>query len=143
MQIQEQTIIQADRQVIFDYMNEINNRPTYIPMLEKVILLDDAPIQMGSRYVEVATIAGRELKTTYQVMELNTPEKIRVQTIKSVFPIEAILLFEERGPDTLLTMQLNFTLNGIYKLGAPVVRGIVQQQAKDILGRLKGIFEQS
>ncbi|GAB5550522.1 MAG: hypothetical protein Sapg2KO_01130 [Saprospiraceae bacterium] len=141
MQIQEQTTIQADRQVIFNYMNDITNRPTYIPMLKEVILLDEAPIQVGSRYVEVATIAGRELKTTYQVMELNTPEKIRVQTVKSVFPIEAILLFEEHGTSTLLTMQLNFTLKGIYKLGAPVVRGIVQQQAKDILGRLKGIFE--
>lgn len=74
-------------------------------------------------------------------MELDAPEKIRVQTVKSVFPIEATLLFEVQNGGTLLTMQLNFTLNGIYKLGAPVVRGIVQQQAKDILGRLKGIFE--
>lgn len=141
MQIQEQTFIQADRQVIFEYMNDIRNRPAYIPMLEKVILLEEGPIQVGSQYIEVATIAGRELKTTYQVMELDAPEKIRVQTVKSVFPIEATLLFEAQELGTLLTMQLNFTLKGIYKLGAPVVRGIVQQQAKDILGRLKNTFE--
>jgi carbon monoxide dehydrogenase subunit G len=143
LEIQEQLKIRAERSHIFTYMNDITNRPAYIPMLEKVILLEEGPIQVGSRYVEVATIAGRELKTTYQVMELQTPEKIRVQTIKSVFPIEAVLLFEEQGAGTLLTMQLHITLKGIYQLGAPVVRGIVQQQAKDILGRLKGIFEDS
>lgn len=141
MKIQEQLKIQADRERIFAYMNDITNRPAYIPMLEEVILLDEGPIQVGSRYVEVATIAGRDLKTTYQVLELEAPQIIRVKTVKSVFPIEAILLFEERDGGTLLTMQLEFTLKGIYKLGAPVVRGIVQQQAVDILGRLKGIFE--
>ena len=141
MQIQEQTIIQADREAIFTYMNDITKRPTYIPLLKEVILLDGAPIKVGSRYIEVATIAGQELKTTYQVMELIAPERIRVQTVKSVFPIEATLLFEAQDAGTLLTMQLQFTLKGIYKLGAPVVRGIVQQQAVDILGRLKGIFE--
>lgn len=141
LEIQEQLKIQADRKVIFTYMNDITNRPSYIPMLQEVILLDEGPIQVGSRYVEVATIAGRELKTTYQVLELNAPHKIRVQTVKSVFPIEATLLFEEQGAGTLLTMQLGIQLKGIYKLGAPVVRGIVQQQAVDILGRLKGIFE--
>ena len=141
MKIQEAQIIPVEQNQLFAYLSDVSKRINYIPMLEDLILLDEPPIKLGSRYIEVANIAGRQLKTTYQVVELQAPERIKVKTIKSVFPIEASLQLEERSGATLLTLELNFSLSGIYKLGAPVVRGIVQQQAKDILGRLKDIFE--
>jgi ribosome-associated toxin RatA of RatAB toxin-antitoxin module len=141
MNIQEAQIIPVDQDQLFTYLSDVSKRIDYIPMLEDLILLDEPPIKLGSRYIEVANIAGRQLKTTYQVVELQAPERIKVKTIKSVFPIEASLQLEERSGATLLTLELNFSLSGIYKLGAPVVRGIVQQQAKDILGRLEVIFK--
>lgn len=141
MKIQEAQIIPVEQNQLFAYLSDVTQRTAYIPMLEDLILLDEPPIRPGSRYIEVANIAGRQLKTTYQVVELQAPERIKVKTIKSVFPIEASLQLKERSGATLLTLELNFSLSGIYKLGAPVVRGIVQQQAKDILGRLKDIFE--
>lgn len=141
MKIQEKEKIHAKRERLFAYLNDISNRPAYIPMLEEVILLDERPIQLGSRYIEVANLAGRQLKTTYQVIELQAPERIKVKTIKSVFPIEVELSLKELTEATLLTMTLDFTLKGIYKLGAPVVRGIVEQQARGILQRLKAVFE--
>jgi ribosome-associated toxin RatA of RatAB toxin-antitoxin module len=141
MNIQEAQIIPVDQDQLFTYLSDVSKRIDYIPMLEDLILLDEPPIKLGSRYIEVANIAGRQLKTTYQVVELQAPERIKVKTIKSVFPIEASLQLEEQSGATLLTLELNFSLSGIYKLGAPVVRGIVQQQAKDILGRLEVIFK--
>jgi ribosome-associated toxin RatA of RatAB toxin-antitoxin module len=141
MNIQEAQIIPVDQDQLFAYLSDVSKRIDYIPMLEDLILLDEPPIKLGSRYIEVANIAGRQLKTTYQVVELQAPERIKVKTIKSVFPIEASLQLEEQSGATLLTLELNFSLSGIYKLGAPVVRGIVQQQAKDILGRLEVIFK--
>jgi ribosome-associated toxin RatA of RatAB toxin-antitoxin module len=141
MNIQEAQIIPVDQDQLFAYLSDVSKRIDYIPMLEDLILLDEPPIKLGSRYIKVANIAGRQLKTTYQVVELQAPERIKVKTIKSVFPIEASLQLEEQSGATLLTLELNFSLSGIYKLGAPVVRGIVQQQAKDILGRLEVIFK--
>ena len=110
-------------------------------MLEEVILLDDPPIQLGSRYIEIATIAGRKLKTTYEVIELIKDKKVSVKTIKSVFPIQADIELLEKGATTMVTLRLNFELKGLYSLAAPVIKGIVQQQAQDILGRLKKILE--
>jgi hypothetical protein len=40
-------------------------------------------------------------------------------------------------------LSLDFELKGLYKLGAPVVKGIVEQQAKDVLRRLKGRLEKA
>jgi carbon monoxide dehydrogenase subunit G len=106
-----------------------------------VILHDAPPIRLGSRYTEIAIIAGRELKTTYEVIDMEPPKKVRVRTVKSVFPIGVLLQLEEEAEGTRVSINLDFTLKGVYKLAAPVVQGIVRQQARDILRRLKKITE--
>ena len=137
----ERIFIKARPATVFAYLSEVQNRSDYIPMLDEIILLDDPPIQVGSRYIEVANIAGRQLKTTYQVTEMTKDRRVRVKTLKSVFPIQVQIDLEEEGDQTLVGLQLDFELKGIYKLGAPIVKGIVQQQAQDILQRLKRILE--
>jgi carbon monoxide dehydrogenase subunit G len=139
----EDTIIKATPATVFAYLSDVRNRSDYIPMLEDIILLDEGPIQVGARYIEVAKIAGRHLKTTYQVMEMEQDKKIRVQTLESVFPIEVVIDLIEKGDQTQVQLSLDFELKGLYKLGAPVVKGIVEQQAKDVLRRLKGRLEKA
>ena len=70
MVVKEKIRINAAPEQVFSYMMEVQNRTQYIPMLEEVILLDDPPLQQGSRYIEVASIAGQDLKTTYQVLSI-------------------------------------------------------------------------
>ncbi|NET33783.1 MAG: hypothetical protein F6K19_17465 [Cyanothece sp. SIO1E1] len=142
MDLQERITIKADRNRVFTYLNQVEKRTEYIPMLDEVILLDPPPIQLGSRYIEVATIAGRDLKTTYQVIEWEQDKRVKVQTIKSIFPIAAEMNLSESNGQTIVQLQLTFTLRGIYRLGAPIVRGIVQQQAEDILRKLKKNIEE-
>lgn len=142
MDLQERIAITADAKTVFAYLNEVEKRTEYIPMLDEVILLDPPPIRLGSRYVEVATIAGRDLKTTYQVIEWEENRKVKVKTIKSIFPIVAEMELQEEGGQTIVLLRLSFILKGIYRLAAPIVRGIVQQQAKDILQKLKQNIEQ-
>lgn len=142
MDLQERITIKADRNRVFTYLNQVEKRTEYIPMLDEVILLDPPPIQLGSRYIEVATIAGRDLKTTYQVIEWEKDKRVKVQTIKSIFPIAAEMNLSESNGQTIVQLQLTFTLKGIYRLGAPIVRGIVQQQAEDILRKLKKNIEE-
>ena len=141
LQLEEQITIRVPAEQIFAYLNEVKNRSDFIPLLEEVILLDEPPIRPGSRYIEVATIAGQQLKTTYQVTEIEENKKISVKTLKSVFPIRVDLLLLEREIGTLVKIRLDFELKGIYRLASPLIRGIVQQQAGEILRRLKGKFE--
>jgi len=106
-----------------------------------VILIDEGPIRKGSRYIEVANIAGRKLKTTYQVIEFEKNKHVAAQTLKSIFPIRADLDLEEVQGGTELTIRLNFTLKGIFRLGSSVVKGIVLQQAQGILEKIKSNLE--
>jgi len=141
MTVQQSIFIKAAPATIFTYLMNVDNRKSYIPALEEVIMLDEPPIRKGSRYIEVANIAGRRLKTTYQVIEYEENKHTAAKTLESIFPIRADLNLEAVNDGTNLIITLNFQLKGIFKLGGSVVKGIVNQQAKGILEKIKSNLE--
>ena len=63
MKVIENILIKVSPDRLFSYLMDVDNRKNYIPALEKVIMLDPKPIREGSRYIEVANIAGKRLET--------------------------------------------------------------------------------
>ena len=104
-------------------------------------MLDPLPIKKGSRYIEVAEIAGRKLETTYQVIALEKNKRLSAKTLKSIFPIQANLSLTEKEKHTVLSIELDFQLKGIFQLASGIVKGIVNQQAKEILTKIKQNLE--
>lgn len=143
MIISERTNIARSPSDIFAYLNDVENRKDYIPALDEVIMIDPLPLGVGSRYIEVARIAGRDFKTTYQITEFLENKKITAKTIKSVFPIEAQLDLEELNENTKLTITLQLELKGIFKLVSGIIQKIVRQQSREILIKIKNNLEAS
>ena len=133
--------VNAPADEIFSYLLNIDNRSKYIPQLKEVIPIDPLPFKEGSRYIEVANIAGRNLSTTYQITVLVENQIISARTVKSIFPIQVDLLLDSRGATTRLTIQLEFQLKGIFKLASGIVKGIVDDQSRGILSRIKSELE--
>jgi hypothetical protein len=141
IQVKTSTIIKARKEVVFSYLMEVTNRPEIIPLLERVIMLDDGPISLGSKYIEVSTIAGRKIETTYQVISYQENEAVSVVTTESIFPIRVDMSLNEPKDHTELTIQLSLKLSGIFALSSPIVKSIVKKQADDILKRVKTSVE--
>ena len=64
-------------------------------------MLDEPSIHKGSRYIEVATTAGRDLRTTYEVTDLEENLYVSVQTVDSIFPIQVDLALLENKVENL------------------------------------------
>lgn len=141
MQSVNEGFIAASASVIYEFLMNIENRSKYIPQLKEVIPIDPLPFKEGSKYIEVAEIASRQLKTTYQITVLVENRMISAQTVESIFPIQVDLLLSEQNNGTQLTIQLEFQLSGIFKLGASIVKGIVDSQSRGILRRIRSEFE--
>ncbi len=122
---------------------DVDNRVFYVPALKKVVMLDPLPIKEGSKYIEVATIGGRELSTTYRVTHFIENKRLSATTEKSVFPISVDLLIDEKEGSSLLLINMNLELSGIFKIASPIVKGIVASQARGILEKLKKNIEKS
>ena len=141
MNLQERELIRVSPDKLFSYLIDVNNRKDFIPAMEEVIMLSPVPIREGSQYIEVANIGGMRLETTYQVMAFEMNKRLTAKTLKSIFPIQADMLLIEKGTSTILTIELEFELGGVFRLVSGVVRGIVRRQAKDILGNIKQALE--
>jgi len=141
MNIQEGIAIFSTPENIFQYLINVDNRKEYIPALEEVILLDPLPIESGSRYIEVSTIAGRNLNTHYQITHFEENKRLSAKTTKAIFPISVDLHIREKGEFSVLLINLDFQLSGIFKLASGIVAKIVRNQAKDILEKLKSNLE--
>ena len=141
MQIQEYINIDRPADVVFEYLIDVNNRSDYVPALEEVVMIDPLPLGEGTRYIEVATIGGRRLETTYQITAFQNNERLSAKTLKSIFPIQVDLLLNEKDNTTLLLINLNFTLKGIFKIASGIVSGIVRSQARGILTKVKKNIE--
>lgn len=141
MKVEEFIQIKATSEIIFSYLIDIKNRKDYIPALEEVVMLDPLPIQKGSRYIEIAEIAGRRLETTYQVIKFEENKLISAKTLKSIFPIQADLILEKKGTGSLLKINLDFQLKGVFRLASGIVKGIVALQARSILEKVQQNLE--
>ncbi len=142
MIVSESIIIKAQSRMVWDYLMDIENRRDYIPALEEVIMLTPLPVTLGSKYIEVAEIGGRRLKTTYEIKEFELYEYAMAQTIDSIFPIKAeTLLTDVNEGQTELRIDLDFKLKGIFKMASGIVGGIVRTQARGILKKVKANIE--
>lgn len=134
-------LVDASPSKIYAFLMDVDNRSKYIPQLKEIILIDPLPFKEGSKYIEVASIAGRSLRTTYQITVLVKDQIISARTVKSIFPIQVDLLLDPIESSTRLTIQLEFQLSGIFKLASNIVKGIVDDQSRGILKRIKSEME--
>ena len=132
--------IKSTPQALYEFLMDVNNRSSYIPALEKVII-PNPPLSIGSQYIEVSRIAGRRLETTYELTDLQPGKRIAARTVKSIFPISVVLSIEEKENSCELTIRLAFKLSGIFRFGKNVVERIVAEQNKEILRKIKRSME--
>lgn len=119
----------------------MDNRKDYIPALESIEFPDGRALRVGFRYVEVARIAGRSVRTTYEVTALEEDREMAVRSVDGLFPIAVRLLLLEKEGLSRLTIMLTASLSGVYRLASPVIRPIIEQQAREILENVKANLE--
>lgn len=143
MKITESMLIRSGRKKTFAYLIDPASRKQIIPLLEEVIFLDDGPLDLGSKYIEISRIAGKRFETTYMVIIFKKNKQISVVARKSVFPIRVDMKLSGNGSETLVSITLTLQLKGIYAVGAPLIKSIVAQQTRDILAKMKRNLEKA
>lgn len=142
MTINEHILINAGRADVFAYVRDPMNRMEVIPLLERVDLEGDGTFGPGSRYTEIATIAGRRLETTYVVVAFRENEQISVATVKSVFPIRVDMQLQDAPGGTVIDIAIQLRLRGIFKIASPIIRSIVEGQTREVLNRIRQKMEE-
>lgn len=136
-----ETIIDRPIAEVAQYVCDPSNAPEWYDNIESVEWVTDPPVAVGSQMAFVAHFLGRELRYTYEVLELTPGEKMVMSTSQGPFPMETSYVFSEAEGGTLMQLRNRGAPAGFSKLMAPLMVGAMRKANTKDLAKLKSILE--
>jgi len=118
----------------FDYLARFSSVAEWDPNVQEAADLDGHPVEVGSRFRVVVSLAGRGKELVYEVVECERPDRVRLVAETSMFSSDDLIEVEETATGVLVTYTADLRLNGLFKLAEPLMRltfGRVAGKAKD------------
>jgi uncharacterized membrane protein len=138
------TNIRIERPVeeVGGYAGDPSNAPKWYVNIESVAWKTEPPVQVGSLIEFVARFLGRQLRYTYEVVELAAAERLVMRTAQGPFPMETTYTWTPAGEGhTTMTLRNRGEPSGFSKLVSPVMTTAMRRANRKDLQRLKLILE--
>lgn len=132
--------IPAPVSTVARYASDPGNAPLWYDKIDSVEWKTAPPVRVGTLVAFVARFLGRELRYTYEVVDL-TPTSLVMRTAEGPFPMETSYRFDEAaGGGTHMTMRNRGTPSGFSTLVAPVMRRAMRRAMRADLEALTAIL---
>ncbi len=141
--IETVTTVHVDRPPaeVFAFVSDFENNPRWQGGMVEARFTTESPLRVGSRYDQVARFLGREITSTFEVVELEPGRMVRASTVESTFPITFTRRVEPEGNGSRVTAVVQGDASGIFKLAEPLMRRKVQRSIDADYARLKELLE--
>lgn len=132
----------ADPDEVFAFLADASNNPTWQQGMRSCTWTSPAPIAVGSTYDQVATFAGREIRSSFVVTDFQPGRSITIETTKSTFPIRVTRSVAPLtgGGGARVTAHVAGEPGGLMKLLAPLTRRMFQASVGKDYRRLQEQF---
>jgi uncharacterized protein YndB with AHSA1/START domain len=137
------TLARAPEEV-FAYLADVANLPEWQPSVLEAHLEPEpaGPLGPGSRIAEVRSFLGRRVASTLEVTAHEPPSRLDLAVVEGpvTFRVSHRL---ERTDDggTHVTISGEGRASGPLRFAGPLLRGVVERQAREDLVRLKQVLE--
>ncbi len=126
---------------VFVYVSDFENNPRWQGGMVEARFVTDPPLRIGSRYEQVARFLGRDIVSTFEVVELEPGRLVKATTVESTFPITFTRIVEPDGPGSTVTAIVEGDASGIFRLAEPLLRRKVQRSLDADYARLAELLE--
>ena len=124
------------------YAVDPSNAPTWYRRIATVEWATDPPPVPGSLITFRARFMGRDLRYTYEIIELRAGETLSMRTKEGPFPMNTVYTWSAVDADTtLMTLRNHGNPTGFSKLTAPVMSFAMRRAMTQDLAALKRILE--
>lgn len=135
--------INQPHEKVFSYISNFENNPKWQGGMVEARFTSEGPLGVGSTYEQVATFLGKEILTTFQVVEYEENRKIKIESIKSTFPITVTRTVEPQDEGTKVTAIVEGDASRVYKIAQPFMKLMVKQSVKSDYKNLKKQLEKA
>ncbi len=137
-----ETIIERPREDVAGFAGDPTNAPSWYANIASVEWKTEPPLQLGSQLAFVANFLGRELRYTYEIVELVAGERLVMRTAQGPFPMETSYVWEMAGEaQTRMTLRNRGAPSGFSRLAAPFMEMAMRRANKKDLRALKELLE--
>lgn len=143
--IRVETSVEIDRSSdeVFDYISDFENNPEWQSGQVKARFTSEGPLRVGSTYDQVAKFLGREILSTFEVIEYEQNRMVKASTTSGSFPITFTRIVEPREGGAKVSAIVEGDAGGFFKLAEPLLARMVQRSIDSDYQNLKRILEGS
>ena len=137
-----ETVIYRPVDRVAAYAADPANAPEWYENISSVEWKTQPPLAVGSQMEFVARFLGRELRYTYEIVELVPGHRLVMRTAQGPFPMETTYTWAAEGDAaTRMTLRNRGEPSGVFRVGAPVMARAMRRANRADLARLKAILE--
>jgi hypothetical protein len=134
-------VIRRPLELVASYANDPSNAPHWYAKISSVEWKTEPPVRVGTEVAFVARFLGRELRYTYEVVEL-TSTSLVMRTAQGPFPMETSYRYAPTvDGDTRMTLRNRGAPSGFARLVRPLLGVAVRRANRQDLRALKARLE--
>lgn len=126
---------------VFAFLADAANNPTWQQGMQRCTWTTPPPIREGSVYEQEATMMGKAITSTFEVIDFEPGRRITIRTIESTFPIEVTRAVQPTGEGTCVARaRVTGDPSGVFRLAAPLMRQMVRRSVRGDYQRLRDLL---
>jgi hypothetical protein len=141
MELNSSVVVVRGAPEVFEYLADMSNNPDWQKGMKSCRWTSDGEIGVGSTYDQVATMMGREIRSSFEVTEFEPGRLIRIVTTESSFPIDVTRSVDPVGDESKVSAIVRGDSSGFFKLAEPVMKRMVKRSVDGDYARLKSLLE--
>ena len=138
--VQTEITIRASVDRVAGYAGDPSNAPEWYANIKSIEWVTQPPAKAGSQMAFVAKFLRRELRYTYEIVEL-TSDRLVMRTAQGPFPMETTYTWTAQGDDTHMTLRNRGEPTGFNRVVAPLMSAAMRGANRKDLQRLKAVLE--
>ena len=134
--------IRAPVSDVFAFVSRVENIPKWQSEVVTSKAITPGPTRLGTQYEEVVKLFGKKVATLCEVTEFQPTRRITFRSTSSrVVSYVGTFSLEPDGRGTKLSVNAQFTFNGLWKLIDPLFRMEMRKGIHEELNKLKSLLE--
>lgn len=136
-----QVLISRPLDEVFAFVGDVRNRPRWDESVDSEELTSPEPIEVGSTVRTRLRSMGREYEYTWEIVEHEPPNRMRVESTSGPFPTILGFQFDDREGTTEVQATVTGRPTGLLRLFQPMIARTTQKNLDRGYARLKRLLE--
>ncbi len=127
---------------VFAFVSEFENNPRWQRGMRSCRWTSPAPRGVGSTYDQVARFLGKEIVSSFRVLEHDPGRRVKITSTSGPFPITETRTVQPLGDGRAhVSAIVEGDAGGFFRIAGPVLRAMVARSVRGDYARLKRLLE--